>query len=89
MKFVGGLPKTRNAKLMRRVVRAAYFGERRWATGLSSGKARCERPLAVEEIQKSAEPVSLCDSERRERLRESDAYATLRLSEAQRKEIWC
>ncbi|MBI1955384.1 MAG: AMP-binding protein, partial [Acidobacteria bacterium] len=47
IKFVGDLPKTRNAKLMRRVVRAAYLGE---PTGdLSS----LENPLAVEEIRRA------------------------------------
>ena len=47
VKFVRDLPKTRNAKLMRRVVRAAYLGE---ATGdLSS----LENPQAVEEIRRS------------------------------------
>jgi acetyl-CoA synthetase len=46
--FVGDLPKTRNAKVMRRVVRAAYLGE---APGdLSS----LENPAAVEEIRKAA-----------------------------------
>ena len=44
VKFVRDLPKTRNAKLMRRVVRAAYLGEE---TGDLSA---LENPLAVEEI---------------------------------------
>ncbi|OFW17582.1 MAG: hypothetical protein A3H27_06890 [Acidobacteria bacterium RIFCSPLOWO2_02_FULL_59_13] len=47
VKFVRDLPKTRNAKLMRRVVRAAFLGE---ATGdLSS----LENPQAVEEIRRA------------------------------------
>lgn len=47
IKFVRELPKTRNAKLMRRLVRAAYLGE---PTGdLSS----LENPLAVEEIRRA------------------------------------
>jgi len=47
IKFVQDLPKTRNAKLMRRVMRAAYLGQE---TGdLSS----LENPLAVEEIRRS------------------------------------
>ncbi|MBI3894938.1 MAG: AMP-binding protein [Acidobacteria bacterium] len=47
IKFVRDLPKTRNAKLMRRVVRAAYLSE---PTGdLSS----LENPLAVEEIRRA------------------------------------
>ncbi len=44
VKFVRDLPKTRNAKLMRRVVRAAYLGEE---TGDLSA---LENPQAVEEI---------------------------------------
>ena len=44
VKFVRDLPKTRNAKLMRRVVRAAYLGEE---TGDLSA---LENPLAVEGI---------------------------------------
>ena len=45
IEFVSDLPKTRNAKVMRRVVRAAYAGE---APGdLSS----LENPQAVEEIR--------------------------------------
>ena len=47
VRFVRDLPKTRNAKLMRRVVRAAYLGE---PTGdLSS----LENPQAVEEIRQA------------------------------------
>ena len=44
--FVSALPKTRNAKVMRRVIRAAYLGED--AGDLSS----LENPQAVEEIGK-------------------------------------
>lgn len=44
--FVSALPKTRNAKIMRRVVRAAYLGEE---TGDISA---LENPQAVEEIRK-------------------------------------
>jgi acetyl-CoA synthetase len=45
--FVADLPKTRNAKVMRRVIRAAYLGEP--AGDLSS----LENPQAVEEIHSS------------------------------------
>ncbi len=44
--FVSALPKTRNAKVMRRVIRAAYLGED--AGDLSA----LENPNAVEEIQR-------------------------------------
>jgi acetyl-CoA synthetase len=44
--FVGDIPKTRNAKVMRRVVRAAYLGEKPGDT------SALENPAAVEEIQK-------------------------------------
>lgn len=48
VRFVGDLPKTRNAKVMRRVIRAAYLGD---APGdLSS----LENPQAVEEIAAQA-----------------------------------
>ena len=47
VRFVRDLPKTRNAKLMRRVARAAYLGE---ATGDLSA---LENPQAVEEIRQS------------------------------------
>ena len=47
--FVAALPKTRNAKVMRRVIRAAYLGED--AGDLSA----LENPQAVEEIQKAAQ----------------------------------
>ena len=43
--FVGDLPKTRNAKVMRRVIRAAYLGEA--AGDLSS----LENPQAIREIE--------------------------------------
>jgi acetyl-CoA synthetase len=45
--FVSALPKTRNAKVMRRVIRAAYLGED--AGDLSS----LENPQAVEEIREA------------------------------------
>jgi acetyl-CoA synthetase len=49
VRFVGDLPKTRNAKVMRRVIRAAYLGE---APGdLSS----LENPRAVEDIAAHAQ----------------------------------
>jgi acetyl-CoA synthetase len=46
--FVNALPKTRNAKVMRRVIRAAYLGED--AGDLSA----LENPQAVEDIRSSA-----------------------------------
>lgn len=46
--FVAALPKTRNAKVMRRVIRAAYLGED--AGDLSA----LENPQAVEEIRRAA-----------------------------------
>ncbi len=46
--FVSALPKTRNAKVMRRVIRSAYLGED--AGDLSA----LENPQAVAEIQKAA-----------------------------------
>jgi acetyl-CoA synthetase len=45
VEFVGDLPKTRNAKVMRRVIRAAYLGEE--PGDLSS----LENPSAVDEIR--------------------------------------
>jgi acetyl-CoA synthetase len=45
VKFVGDLPKTRNAKVMRRVIRAAYLGQD--AGDLSA----LENPASVEEIR--------------------------------------
>ncbi|MBI5955427.1 MAG: AMP-binding protein [Chloroflexi bacterium] len=48
VKFVRDLPKTRNAKVMRRVIRAAYLG-------LDPGDlSSLENPQAVEEIRQSA-----------------------------------
>lgn len=47
--FVSALPKTRNAKVMRRVIRAAYLGED--AGDLSA----LENPQAVEEIRNAAQ----------------------------------
>jgi acetyl-CoA synthetase len=47
IKFVDDLPKTRNAKIMRRVVRAAFLGE---DTGDTSA---LENPNAVEAIRAS------------------------------------
>ena len=44
--FVSALPKTRNAKVMRRVIRSAYIGED--PGDLSS----LENPLVIEEIRK-------------------------------------
>jgi len=46
--FVSALPKTRNAKVMRRVIRSAYLGED--AGDLSA----LENPNAVEEIGNAA-----------------------------------
>ena len=47
VKFVSDLPKTRNAKVMRRVIRAAYLGQE--AGDLSA----LENPQAVEEIRRA------------------------------------
>ena len=48
IKFVKDLPKTRNAKVMRRIIRAAYLG-------LDPGDtSSLENPLAVEEIRQAA-----------------------------------
>jgi acetyl-CoA synthetase len=47
MRFVGDLPKTRNAKVMRRVVRAAYLNQE--AGDLSA----LENPQSVEEIRRA------------------------------------
>jgi acetyl-CoA synthetase len=44
--FVGDIPKTRNAKVMRRVVRAAYLGEKLGDT------SALENPGSLEEIQR-------------------------------------
>jgi acetyl-CoA synthetase len=51
--FVGDLPKTRNAKVMRRVIRAAYMKQD--AGDLSA----LENPEAVEEIRKASRQESL------------------------------
>jgi acetyl-CoA synthetase len=45
--FVGDIPKTRNAKVMRRVVRAAYIGEKLGDT------SALENPASIEEIQRA------------------------------------
>jgi acetyl-CoA synthetase len=46
--FVDGIPKTRNAKVMRRIARAAYLGENLGDT------SALENPAALEEIQRVA-----------------------------------
>jgi len=46
--FVTDIPKTRNAKVMRRVVRAAYLGEKLGDT------SALENPASVDEIKRSA-----------------------------------
>jgi len=48
IKFVRDLPKTRNAKVMRRIIRAAYLGQDLGDT------SSLENPAAVEEIRKAA-----------------------------------
>jgi acetyl-CoA synthetase len=50
VKFVGDLPKTRNAKVMRRVIRAAFLGNNLGDT------STLENPLAVEAIRRSGAP---------------------------------
>jgi acetyl-CoA synthetase len=45
--FVGDIPKTRNAKVMRRVVRAAYLGEKLGDT------SALENPGSLEEIKRA------------------------------------
>ena len=45
--FVGDIPKTRNAKVMRRVVRAAYIGEKLGDT------SALENPASLDEIEQS------------------------------------
>jgi acetyl-CoA synthetase len=47
VKFVRDLPKTRNAKLMRRVIRAAFLG------GETGDLSALENPAAVEEIRRA------------------------------------
>jgi acetyl-CoA synthetase len=46
--FVGDIPKTRNAKAMRRVVRASYFGEKLGDT------SALENPGSLDEIKRAA-----------------------------------
>ena len=48
IKFVRDLPKTRNAKVMRRIIRSAYLGQDPGDT------SSLENPAAVEEIRKAA-----------------------------------
>ena len=48
IKFVKDLPKTRNAKVMRRIIRAAYLGQDPGDT------SSLENPEAVEEIRQAA-----------------------------------
>src|SRR2546422_11275002 len=47
LKFVSDLPKTRNAKVMRRIIRAAYLGQE------PGDVSSLENPAAVEEIRKA------------------------------------
>ena len=51
VRFVGDLPKTRNAKLMRRVIRAAYLGEP------PGDLSALLNPEAVEEIRQANRPL--------------------------------
>jgi acetyl-CoA synthetase len=46
--FVGDIPKTRNAKIMRRIVRAAYLSEKLGAV------SALENPGSLEAIQRLA-----------------------------------
>jgi len=46
--FVGDIPKTRNAKVMRRIVRAAYLGEKLGDT------SALENPASLNEIKHAA-----------------------------------
>src|SRR5262245_16703916 len=46
--FVGDIPKTRNAKVMRRIVRAAYLGEKLGDT------SALENPASLDEIKRAA-----------------------------------
>ncbi len=48
IKFVKDLPKTRNAKVMRRIIRSAYLGQDPGDT------SSLENPAAVEEIKRAA-----------------------------------
>jgi acetyl-CoA synthetase len=45
--FVGDIPKTRNAKVMRRIVRAAYLGEKLGDT------SALENPASLDEIKRA------------------------------------
>ena len=47
VKFVGDLPKTRNAKVMRRIIRAAYLGDE------LGDLSALENPQAVEEVRRT------------------------------------
>jgi Acyl-coenzyme A synthetases/AMP-(fatty) acid ligases len=47
--FVGDIPKTRNAKVMRRIVRAAYLGENLGDT------SALENPASLDEIKRVAQ----------------------------------
>jgi len=46
--FVGDVPKTRNAKVMRRIVRAAYLGEQLGDT------SALENPASLDQIKRAA-----------------------------------
>jgi acetyl-CoA synthetase len=46
--FVGDIPKTRNAKVMRRIARAAYLGEKLGDT------SALENPASLDEIKRAA-----------------------------------
>jgi len=46
--FVGDIPKTRNAKVVRRIVRAAYLGEK------LSDISAFENPASLDEIKRAA-----------------------------------
>jgi acetyl-CoA synthetase len=48
---VGDIPKTRNAKVMRRIVRAAYLGEKLGDT------SALENPASLDEIKRAAQPT--------------------------------
>jgi len=47
--FVGDIPKTRNAKVMRRIVRAAYLGEKLGDT------SALENPASLNEMKRAAQ----------------------------------
>jgi acetyl-CoA synthetase len=46
--FIGDIPKTRNAKVMRRIVRAAYLGEKLGDT------FALENPASLDEVKRAA-----------------------------------